>query len=71
MLLWLLLVGAAANDRRLTAVPIRLVLFVIRQESVQNNKRLKIFRFPAFDLYPSRIPNPTTPKEKGQKIVVL
>jgi hypothetical protein len=51
MLLLLLLVGAAANDRRLTAVPIRLLLFVIRQESVQNNKRLltdTIFPSPSF-----------------------
>jgi hypothetical protein len=37
-LLMLLLVGAAANNRRLTAVPIRLLLFVVRQESVHNNR---------------------------------
>jgi hypothetical protein len=38
----LLLVGAAANDRRLTAVPIRLLLFVIGQESVQKNEGCKL-----------------------------
>jgi len=37
MLLLLLLVGATANNRRLAAGPIRLLLFVIRQESVQKN----------------------------------